>query len=261
MKNNTIIQGDCIKVLNQKIDKGSIDLIFSDPPYNLSGSKLNLKNNTTGGAYYKVDEEWDTFTKSDYAKFTFAWIDACKSVLKSNGSLYISCTQHNIGELTIAAKELGFELKNILTWYKVNAMPNITKRTFTHSTEFVLWFVKGKNWIFNYDEVKKFNPNKTLKGEDKQMRDFLDFIELPIVQGKERLRGDDGRALHPTQKPVKLLELIVLASSNEGDIVLDPFFGSGTTGYVAQRFNRKWIGIETDKKYIKAAKERLKNVF
>ena len=96
-------------------------------------------------------------------------------------------------------------------------MPNITKRTFTHSTEFVLWFVKGKNWIFNYDEVKKFNPNKTLKGEDKQMRDFLDFIELPIVQGKERLRGKDGRALHPTQKPVKLLELIVLASSNEGD--------------------------------------------
>ena len=182
-------------------------------------------------------------------------------MLKSNGSLYISCTQHNIGELTIAAKELGFELKNILTWYKVNAMPNITKRTFTHSTEFVLWFVKGKNWIFNYDDVKKFNPNKTLKGEDKQMRDFLDFIELPIVQGKERLRGNDGRALHPTQKPVKLLELIVLASSNEGDIVLDPFFGSGTTGYVAQRFNRKWIGIETDKKYIKAAKERLKNVF
>ncbi len=261
MKLNNIIQGDCIKILNEKIDQGSIDLIFADPPYNLSGTKLNLKNNTTGGAFYKVDEDWDNFSKSDYIKFTFAWIEACKSVLKSNGSLYISCSHHNIGELSLVAKELGFDLKNILTWYKVNAMPNITKRTFTHSSEFVLWFVKGKNWIFNYDDVKKFNPNKTLKGEDKQMRDFLDFIELPIVQGKERLRNEDGRALHPTQKPEKLLELIVLASSNKGEIVLDPFFGSGTTGYVAQRLGRKWIGIETNKKYINAAKDRLKYVF
>jgi site-specific DNA-methyltransferase (adenine-specific) len=261
MKTNEIIKGDCIEVMNNKIIAESIDLIFADPPYNLSGSKLDLKNNKTGGAYYKVDEEWDTFTKTDYAKFTFAWIEECKKVLKSNGSLYISCTQHNIGELTIAAKELGFELKNILTWYKVNAMPNITKRTFTHSTEFVLWFVKGKNWIFNYDEVKKFNPHKTLTGDDKQMRDFLDFIELPIVQGKERLRGEDGRALHPTQKPVKLLELIILASSNEGDLVLDPFFGSGTTGYVAQRLKRDWIGIELSEKYIEAAQNRLKDIF
>ena len=261
MKTNEIIKGDCIEVMNNKITAESIDLIFADPPYNLSGSKLDLKNNKTGGAYYKVDEEWDTFTKTDYAKFTFAWIEECKKVLKSNGSLYISCTQHNIGELTIAAKELGFELKNILTWYKVNAMPNITKRTFTHSTEFVLWFVKGKNWIFNYDEVKKFNPHKTLTGDDKQMRDFLDFIELPIVQGKERLRGEDGRALHPTQKPVKLLELIILASSNKGDLVLDPFFGSGTTGYVAQRLKRDWIGIELSEKYIEAAQNRLKDIF
>ena len=261
MKTNQIHCGDCIEMLRKKIDPESIDLIFADPPYNLSGSKLDLKNNKTGGAYYKVDEEWDTFTKTDYAKFTFAWIEECKKVLKSNGSLYISCTQHNIGELTIAAKELGFELKNILTWYKVNAMPNITKRTFTHSTEFVLWFVKGKNWIFNYDEVKKFNPHKTLTGDDKQMRDFLDFIELPIVQGKERLRGEDGRALHPTQKPVKLLELIILASSNEGDLVLDPFFGSGTTGYVAQRLKRDWIGIELSEKYIEAAQNRLKDIF
>ena len=261
MKINEIIKGDCVEVMSSKITAESIDLIFADPPYNLSGSKLDLKNNKTGGAYYKVDEEWDTFTKTDYAKFTFAWIEECKNVLKSNGSLYISCTQHNIGELTIATKELGFELKNILTWYKVNAMPNITKRTFTHSTEFVLWFVKGKNWIFNYDEVKKFNPHKTLTGDDKQMRDFLDFIELPIVQGKERLRGEDGRALHPTQKPVKLLELIILASSNEGDLVLDPFFGSGTTGYVAQRLKRDWIGIELSEKYIEAAQKRLKDIF
>ena len=182
MKNNTIIQGDCIKVLNEKIDKESIDLIFSDPPYNLSGSKLNLKNNTTGGAYYKVDEEWDTFTKSDYAKFTFAWIDACKSVLKSNGSLYISCTQHNIGELTIAAKELGFELKNILTWFKVNAMPNITKRTFTHST-ICFMVLKGKTGYLTTTKSKNLIP---IKQKKERYRCFLlDFIELPIVQGRK----------------------------------------------------------------------------
>ena len=139
-------------------------------------------------------------------------------------------------------------------------MPNITKRTFTHSTEFVLWFVKGKKWIFNYEEIKKFNPNKTKTGEDKQMRDFLNFIELPIVQGKERLRGEDSKALHPTQKPEKLLELIILASSNEDELVLDPFFGTGTTGFVAEKMGRRWIGIEKNSEYIKLAKKRLKHV-
>ena len=118
--------------------------------------------------------------------------------------------------------------------------------------------MKGKNWIFNYDEVKKFNPHKTKEGKDKQMRDFLDFIEIPIVQGKERLRGEDGRALHPTQKPLRLLELIIRASSHEGELVLDPFFGSGTTGVAAKLLKRKWIGIELNKTYINAAKKRLK---
>jgi site-specific DNA-methyltransferase (adenine-specific)/modification methylase len=137
-------------------------------------------------------------------------------------------------------------------------MPNITKRTFTHSTEFVCWFVKGKNWIFNYDEVKEFNPRKTKDGSNKQMRDFFDFIEISVVQGKERIKGNDGRAVHPTQKPEKLLELIIRASSNQNDVVLDPFFGTGTTGKVAEQLNRKWIGIEKNEQYILVAKERLK---
>ena len=136
-------------------------------------------------------------------------------------------------------------------------MPNITKRTFTHSTEFVCWFVKGKNWIFNYEAIKRFNPHKTKYGSDKQMRDFLDFIELPIVQGKERIKGEDNRAAHPTQKPEKLLELIVTASSNENDIILDPFFGTGTTGYVAKKLMRNWIGIERNDDYIKIANKRI----
>lgn len=258
MKINYLYSGDCIEILNKDIQNESIPLIFADPPYNLSGKSLDLQNNTTGGAYYKVNEKWDIFTNEDYLIFTEKWIYSCIKVLKNNGSLYVSCTQHNIAEIIFIAKKLGLKLNNIITWYKKNAMPNITKRTFTHSTEFICWFVKGKNWIFNYNDVKKFNPNKTKDGNDKQMRDFLDFIELPILQGKERLRGNDGRALHPTQKPEIIIELIILASSNENDIVLDPFFGSGTTGYVSKKLKRRWIGIEKDSDYVKIANKRLK---
>jgi len=256
---NTIYQNDCIKFMNDHIDERSVHLIFADPPYNLSGTTLNLENNKTGGAYYKVNEQWDTFKYEDYVEFTTNWMRACLKILVDNGSLYISCTQHNIGEILMEGKKLGFKLNNILTWYKTNAMPNITKRTYTHSTEFVCWFVKGKNWIFNYEEIKQFNPNKTKDGKDKQMRDFFDFIELPIVQGKERLRGQTNKSLHPTQKPEKLLELIIKASSNNGDIVLDPFFGTGTTGKVAQELDRKWIGIENNATYVQLAQQRLIN--
>ncbi|MDR2772476.1 MAG: site-specific DNA-methyltransferase [Elusimicrobiota bacterium] len=255
---NQIIGGDCVRILKNDFDAQTINLIFADPPYNLSGKSLDLPNNKTGGAYYKMNEVWDTFEYEDYLAFTADWLSACHKILVSNGSLYISCTQHNIGEIVTEGKKAGFKLNNILTWYKTNAMPNITKRTFTHSTEFVCWFVKGKNWIFNYEDIKQFNPHKTKEGKNKQMRDFFDFLELPIVQGKERIKGSDGRAIHPTQKPEKLLELIIRASSNENDIVLDPFFGTGTTGKVAENLNRKWIGIERNDQYIVIAKERLK---
>jgi site-specific DNA-methyltransferase (adenine-specific)/modification methylase len=255
---NRILEGNCIQILKEKIQEESVHLVFADPPYNLSGKPLDLANNTTGGAYYKMNEEWDTFNHDDYITFTADWLKACHRILLPNGSLYVSCTQHNIGEILTEGKKAGFKLNNILTWYKTNAMPNITKRTFTHSTEFVCWFVKGKNWIFNYDEIKKFNPHKTKEGNNKQMRDFFDFIEIPIVQGKERIKGNDGRAVHPTQKPEKLLELIIRASSNQGDVVLDPFFGTGTTGKVAEQLNRKWIGVEKNGQYILVAKERLK---
>lgn len=257
MKTNKIYQGDCIKILSNKIDQNSIALIYADPPYNLSGKSLDLANNTTGGAFYKMNEEWDTFNYDDYLDFTEKWISACKSVLINNGSLYVSCTQHNIAEIIFITKKLGYKLNNIIIWYKTNAMPNITKRTFTHSTEYVCWFVKGAKWIFNYEAVKQFNPNKTKDGKNKQLRDFLDFIELPILQGKERISGENRKALHPTQKPEKLLELIILASSNENDIVLDPFFGTGTTGFVAQQLKRKWIGIEKNSDYIEISKKRL----
>ena len=255
MKTNIVYNGDCIKVLNKKVDANSVDLIFSDPPYNLSGTGLKWKNNKTGGDWYMVNEHWDKMTAPEYVQFTRKWIDACGRVLKSRGSIYIACSYHNIGEVVIALKQLGFKINNIITWYKTNAMPNMTRRVFTHSTEFVVWAVKGKGWTFNYQKIKEINPDKQKDGRSKQMRDLW---ELPLVQGQERLRGSNGRALHPTQKPEEMLKRIILASSNKGEIVLDPFLGSGTTAYVAKKYGRKWIGVEQNKDYVKISRQRLK---
>jgi len=254
MQYNIIYHGNCVDIMHSKIVSGTIDMIYADPPYNLSGKSLNLISNKTGGPFYKMNEAWDTWDYDKYAEFTKQWMSEAYKVLKTSGSIYISCTYHNIGEIIITGKKLGFKLNNIIVWYKSNAMPNITKRTFTHATEYIVWFVRGKNWKFNYSQLKLMNPEKTRDGQLKQMRDF---IELPIVQGKERIRGSDGRAIHPTQKPEKLIEIIVAASSSPGDCVLDPFFGTGTTGIVAKKLGRKWIGIEINKDYIKIANRRI----
>ncbi|PIX03167.1 site-specific DNA-methyltransferase, partial [bacterium (Candidatus Gribaldobacteria) CG_4_8_14_3_um_filter_42_11] len=166
---------------------------------------------------------------------------------------FATISYHNIGELMIALKALGLTPRNIITWHKNNAMPSMTKRSFTHSCEYMLYFTKGKKWIFNYSELKKINPDKTKDGSEKQMRDL--WI-MPVCQGKERIKDKTGRAFHPTQKPEALLERIILASSNKGDIVLDPFLGSGTTAFIAQKLSRKWIGIETDDKYTSRLQKR-----
>ncbi len=255
MKTNTIHKGDCRQILKKEIPDESIDLIFADPPYNLSGKSMEWKNKGLGGDWFKVNEKWDTMTESDYLKFTQAWLKESHRVLRPHGSIYISCTYHNIGELMMALKVLGFIPKNIITWHKNNAMPSMTRRTFTHSCEYILFFSKGKKWIFNYSDIKKMNPDKAKDGSQKQMRDLW---VMPVVQGKERVRDKTGRAAHPTQKPENLLERIILASSNKSDVVLDPFLGSGTTAFVAQKLGRRWIGIETDDKYIKIAQKRLK---
>ena len=256
MKTNNIYKGDCREILKKQIPNESIDLIFADPPYNLSGNGLKWKNKGLGGDWFMVNEKWDKMTESEYLKFTQGWLAECKRILKSHGSIYVSCTYHNIGELTMALKALGFTPRNIITWHKNNAMPSMTKRSFTHSCEYVLYFTKGKKWTFNYSELKKFNPDKAKDGSEKQMRDL--WI-MPVCQGKERIKDKTGRAAHPTQKPENLLERIILASSNKGDVVLDPFLGSGTTAFVAKKLGRKWIGIETDDKYIKIAEKRIKN--
>lgn len=255
--NNIIFQGDCIKILKQKVPDSSINLIFADPPYNLSGNGLKWQGNKTGGDWYMVNEEWDKMSKKDYLKFTANWIKECIRVLVDNGSIYISCTYHNLAEVMTNLKKNHLKINNIITWQKTNAMPNMTRRVFTHSTEFIIWAVKGKNWVFNYKELKEINPEKQKDGSLKQMRDVW---QIPLVQGKERIKGKDGKAIHPTQKPIELLKRIILASSNINDLVLDPFLGSGTTTFVAKQLQRNYIGIEKNNDYIDVSKERLYNI-
>lgn len=254
MTTNKIILGDCIEIMKTQIEKNSIQLIFADPPYNLSGNGLEWKGNKTGGDWKMVNENWDKMSQKDYLIFTHEWVKTAVERLTDNGSIYVACSYHNIAEVTMALKILGMKINNVITWYKTNAMPNMTKRVFTHSTEFVVWAVKGKNWIFNYETIKQINPELQKNGEKKQMRDMW---QMPLVQGKERIRDEKNKAAHPTQKPEELLKRVILASSNEGDTVLDPFLGSGTTAFVAQKFNRNYIGIEKSEKYFSISQKRL----
>ena len=255
MRKNIVYVGDCVEVLKEKVDAGSVNLVFADPPYNLSGNGLKWKGNKTGGDWYMVNEAWDKMTETEYTMFTCDWIESCSKVLKENGSIYISCTYHNIGEVIIALKRMRFKINNVIVWQKTNAMPNMTKRVFTHSSEFVVWAVKGKNWVFDYDTLKQINSERQKDGSAKQMRDVW---SLPLVQGKERLKDKNGRARHPTQKPEKMLQRIIVASSNVGDTVLDPFLGSGTTAVVAKKLRRNWIGIEKSGKYADIARGRIR---
>ena len=173
MKTNVIYNGDCINVLNKKVDEKSVDLIFADPPYNLSGNGLKWKGNKIGGDWYMVNESWDKVSVSEYVQFTRKWLSACDRVLNDKGTIYVSCSYHNIAEVMICLKQLNLKINNIITWYKRNAMPNMTKRVFTHSTEFVIWAVKGTWLDFNYEEIKAINPDKQKNGNLKQMRDSL----------------------------------------------------------------------------------------
>jgi site-specific DNA-methyltransferase (adenine-specific) len=242
-KNN---EGDCIKVMS-KIPSESIQLILTDPPYNASNGGVNLPDNKTGGAYYKINEKWDKFSYEDYLDFTRKWIKEADRILSKDASILICCSLHNIGEVIISLKELKYKPLNIITWRKPNAMPSITKRMLTHSTEFIVWFAKGKNWAFNYNEMKKYNYGK-------QLRDVWDF---PSCQGPERLKDSAGKSAHPTQKPLKIFKRLIEMASKKGDIVLDPFIGVGTTAIASEELGRKWIGIDSNPKYIKLSNDRI----
>ncbi len=239
--------GDCVEFM-RKLDSKSVNLILTDPPYNASKGGVNLPDNQTGGAYFKVNEQWDLFDKySDYLAFTKSWLKEADRVLSDEGTIMICCSHHNLGEVLISLKELGYKPLNVVTWRKPNAMPNITKRMLTHSTEFIVWFAKGRKWTFNYEKMKKYNYGKQLR----------DVWEFPSCQGPERIKKEDGRSAHPTQKPLKLFKRLIEMSSNEGDLVLDPFVGSGTTGVACEELKRDWIGLENNEEYIKFANQRV----
>jgi modification methylase len=244
-----VIHGDCIQVL-ESFPEESVDLVFADPPYNLQLSKELWRPNYT--KVDAVDDAWDKFESyKEYDDFTRSWLESCKRVLKPNGTLWVIGTYHNIYRVGAIVQDLGFWTLNSIIWVKTNPMPNFRGVRFTNAHETLLWVQKerGAPYIFNHHTMKTLNGGK-------QMRS--DWI-LPICSGKERLRLN-GEKAHSTQKPEALLYRVIQASSNPGDIVLDPFFGTGTTGVVAKRLHRRWIGIEKEEQYVDMARQRIENV-
>lgn len=252
-KDILIRKANCLSGM-QKMADLSVDLVFADPPYNLSHSKLENRKSNTGGAFYKVSERWDRFNDLDYREFSDSWIGESERILKLGGAIFVCASQHNLGVVLASLEKKSLIVKNIIVWEKPNAMPNLTRRTFTHSVEFVLWAVKGKGWKFDYEELRKLNPERQKDGKPKMLRDVWRF---PVVQGAERLQGSDGRALHPTQKPEALVTRCVIAATSQGDLVVDPFSGSGTTGVVCLENKRRFVGFELEEKYVKASRSRI----
>jgi modification methylase len=246
-----IIVGDCIEALSALPEK-SVDLVFADPPYNLQlGGDLHRPDNSKVDA---VDDDWDRFASfEEYDRFTRAWLAACRRVLKDEGALWVIGSYHNVFRVGAALQDLGFWLLNDVVWRKSNPMPNFKGTRFTNAHETLIWAAKSrgqKRYTFNYDALKVAN-------DDLQMRS--DWT-LPLCTGEERIKGEDGHKAHPTQKPEALLHRVLLASTKPGDIVLDPFFGTGTTGAAAKRLGRRYIGIERDETYARVAETRIAGV-
>ena len=242
-----IIEGDCLAAL-ARLPAGSVDLVFADPPYNLqlSGDLHRPDNSRVDG----VEEDWDKFADfAAYDRFTRDWLAGCRRVLKPKGALWVIGSYHNIFRIGAALQDLGFWILNDVVWRKSNPMPNFRGRRFTNAHETLLWCAQSREarYTFNYEAMKALN-------DELQMRsDWL----IPLCGGPERLRGGDGKKAHPTQKPEALLHRVLLASTRPGEVVLDPFFGTGTTGAVAKRLGRRFIGIERDPAYVALARRRI----
>jgi modification methylase len=247
---DTIIAGDCIAALKTLPDK-SVDLVFADPPYNLQlGGDLTRPDQSRVAG---VDDAWDKFASFEaYDTFSRAWLAECRRILKPTGTLWVIGSYHNIFRVGATLQDLGFWILNDIIWRKSNPMPNFRGTRFTNAHETLIWASPDQSggYTFNYDALKTLN-------EGLQMRsDWL----IPLCTGAERLKGDDGTKAHPTQKPEALLHRVLVAATKPGDVVVDPFFGTGTTGAVAKRLGRHFIGMERDPGYIKAARERLRQV-
>jgi modification methylase len=245
---DSILAGDCLEQL-RALPTASVDLVFADPPYNLQlGGGLTRPDQSKVDG---VDDEWDKFDSfATYDAFTRAWLAECRRVLKPTGTIWVIGSYHNIFRVGATLQDLGYWILNDIVWRKVNPMPNFRGTRFANAHETLIWASRSedqKTYTFNYEALKAFN-------DDLQMRS--DWV-LPICSGGERLKDADGRKAHPTQKPEALLHRVLLASTKPGDVVLDPFFGSGTTGAVARRLGRHFIGIERDEGYIAIAQQRI----
>ena len=244
---DSIIVGDCVKIMRD-LPKESVDLVFADPPYNLQlGGDLHRPNNSKVDA---VDNDWDQFDSIKlYDEFTREWMSAARETLKPDGAMWVIGSYHNIFRLGYILQDLGFWILNDVIWRKTNPMPNFRGRRFTNAHETLIWAGKSEKskYTFNYDSMKALN-------EDLQMRS--DWT-LPLCTGSERLKDADGKKAHPTQKPESLLYRVLTASTKKGDVVLDPFFGTGTTGAVAKQMQRQYIGIDRDETYAAFARERI----
>src|SRR5258705_106448 len=248
---NRIISGDCIETM-QSLPEASVDMVFAGPPYNLQlEGELHRPNNSRVDG---VEEAWDRFDDfASYDRFSEAWLSAARRILKPEGTLWVIGSYHNIFRIGTALQDLGFWLLNDIVWRKSNPMPNFKGKRFTNAHETLIWAARDqhtKRYTFNYDSMKELN-------EGIQMRsDWL----LPLCTGGERLKGEDGKKAHPTQKPEALLFRCIMAASNPGDTILDPFFGTGTTGAVARRLGRRFIGLERDPDYAAIARKRIAEV-
>ncbi len=246
-----ILIGDCVASL-EKLPAASVDMIFADPPYNLQlEGALHRPDQSLVDA---VDDEWDQFSSfADYDAFTRAWLLACRRVMKPNATLWVIGSYHNIFRVGATLQDLGFWLLNDIVWRKANPMPNFRGRRFTNAHETMIWASRdatAKRYTFNYEALKAGN-------EDVQARS--DWY-LPLCTGGERLKDDNGAKTHPTQKPEALLARVIMSASNPGDVILDPFFGTGTTGAVAKRLGRRFIGLERDSGYAAAAEARIAGI-
>ncbi len=248
---NSIIKGDCVAAL-EKLPENSVDVIFADPPYNLQlEGDLHRPDQSKVDA---VDDHWDQFSTFEaYDAFTRAWMLAARRVLKPTGTIWVIGSYHNIFRVGTTLQDLGFWILNDVIWRKTNPMPNFRGRRFTNAHETMIWASPSqgaKGYTFNYDAMKMAN-------DEIQMRsDWL----FPICNGGERLKDENGDKVHPTQKPEALLHRVIMSSSKPGDVILDPFFGSGTTGAVAKRLGRNFVGIDREDKYINAALKRINDV-